>query len=212
MSLISPFSIAGTSWNLFWVVWKLISSANDIKREESCCTRLWAGRTAWLWLPSCSGRQSREGDRSCDMCQLPCGVPCWSPSLRAPPTPASLVAVPCRAVPCPSPPQLPVLPRWPSGSISRGHHSTSSAAACPHAGEPSDPSPHTPKNPSKPLPGPRAAFPRSLCERGSAESILVAAAAPPCPAQLFIPGDFLPPRRMLEGKVEATLAAGVPCR
>lgn len=93
------------------MVWKLISSANDIKGRKSCCTRLWAGRTAWLWLPSCPGRQSRQGDRMCDMCQVSCEVPCSSPSLRAPLTPASMVATPCRAVPgCPARDPCPAAP------------------------------------------------------------------------------------------------------
>lgn len=35
--------------------------------------------------------------------------------------------------------------------------------------------PEAPPSPFEPLPGPPAAFPRSLCERGSGESILVAA-------------------------------------
>lgn len=165
MSLISSFSIGGTSWSFFWPVWKLISSENDIKEEKSFCTRLWAGRTAWLWLPSCPGRQSRQGDRICDMCQVPCGVPRSSPSLRVPPTPASQGSLPSSSRPCRAGPAAPF------------HVATAARALQPLV--PTRESQVTPpvlptalQSPTKPLPWACAAFPRSECEQGSGGSIL----------------------------------------
>lgn len=91
-------------------------------------------------------------------------------------------AKPCHAMPCCAVPEsLPISSRpcleslpWSSDSISRGHHSTSSAAVCPHSGEPRDTSPSpllpTPLQAPQSLPWPRAPCPGRCVSRAVARA------------------------------------------